>query len=107
MTAQDKQQSNPFSTGGGGGVFENRVQAAFTVLMLTGGVAPCLPSWPITKIRLQGKYAGFDTEDCIAYVQDIQTRKECRLLAQIKHAISITDGDMKFSKTILLAWNDF
>lgn len=28
------QQSNPYSTGGGGVNFETRVQAAFTVLML-------------------------------------------------------------------------
>ncbi|MBF8275273.1 MAG: hypothetical protein HW390_346 [Candidatus Brocadiaceae bacterium] len=107
MTAQDKQQSNPFSTGGGGGSFEVRVQAAFAVLMLTGGVAPCLPSWPIIKIKLQGKYAGFDTDDCIVFAQDTQTRRECKLLAQIKHAVSITEGDRRFSETILLAWKDF
>lgn len=107
MTDQDKQQSNPFSTEGGGVSFETRVQAAFTVLMLTGGVAPCLPSWPIIKINLQGKYAGFDTDDCVVFAQDSQTRRECKLLAQIKHAVSITERDQIFSEVILSAWKDF
>ena len=53
MTESVKQLSNPFSTGGGGGNFETRVQAAFTVLMLSGQVAPCLPSRPIKKLKLQ------------------------------------------------------
>ena len=75
--------------------------------MLTGGVAPCLPSWPITKIKLQGKYAGFDTDDCIVFAQDTQTRRECKLLAQIKHAVGITEGDRIFSETILSEWKDF
>lgn len=107
MTDQDKQQSNPFSTGEGGSSFEIRVQAAFTVLMLTDGVAPCLPSWPIIKIKLQVKYAGFNTDDCIVFVQDSQTRRECKLLAQIKHAVSITERDQIFSEVILSAWKDF
>jgi len=43
MTQGTKQQSNPFSSGGGGTNFEVRVQAAFAVFMLAGGNAPCLP----------------------------------------------------------------
>jgi len=48
MNTTTKQLSNPFSTGGGGPTFESRVQAAFVALMLTKGVCPCLPSWPIS-----------------------------------------------------------
>ena len=107
MNNKITQQSNPFSTGGGGGTFETRVQAAFTVLMLTGRVAPCMPSWPITKIKLQGKYAGFNTDDCIVYVQDSKTGKEGKLIAQIKHSVGITEGDQVFAKSILAAWKDF
>jgi hypothetical protein len=36
MAQASKQQSNPFSTGGGGPNFETRVQAAFVILMLSG-----------------------------------------------------------------------
>ncbi|NSW92567.1 MAG: ATP-binding protein [Firmicutes bacterium] len=102
-----KQQSNPFSTGGGGTIFETRVQAAFVVLMLTGQIAPCLPPWPITKIKLQGRYAGFNTDDFIVFAKDLQTEKEAKLLAQIKHSISITEGNDVFGEVIQAAWNDF
>ncbi|WP_431792868.1 hypothetical protein I0K01_18475 [Xanthomonas oryzae pv. oryzae] len=37
-----KKLSNPFSTGGGGILFEAHVQAAFVTLMITGGAASTL-----------------------------------------------------------------
>ncbi|MBB3132260.1 energy-coupling factor transporter ATP-binding protein EcfA2 [Paenibacillus rhizosphaerae] len=107
MSEPAKQQSNPFSTGGGGGNFETRVQAAFVVLMLTGRIAPCLPPWPITRIKLQGRYAGFHTDDFIVYTQDPLSGTEARLLAQLKHSISITEGNDTFGEVIQAAWNDF
>lgn len=42
MSRSLKELSNPFSSGGGGVIFETHVQAAFAVLMLAGGYAPCL-----------------------------------------------------------------
>src|ERR687883_506571 len=96
MNETTTQQSNPFSTGGGGAFFETRIQAAFTVLMLTGRICPCLPPWQITRIKLQGTYAGFATDDFIVYTQDSCSQKEAKLLAQIKHAIGITEGDETF-----------
>src|SRR5262245_31412597 len=107
MTKFLKQQSSPFSTGGGGPNFETRVQAAFTVLMLTGRVSPCLPSWPILKIKLQGRYAGFDTDDFVAFVKEPLSNKEARLLAQIKHDVAITSGNATFAEVITAAWQDF
>ena len=55
MSSGEKQLSSPFSTGSGGAHFEAHVQASFVVLMLTGGFAPVLPCWPISKVKLQGK----------------------------------------------------
>jgi hypothetical protein len=107
MSKPAKQQSNPYSTGGGGVNFETRVQAAFTVLMLTGRIAPCLPPFPITKIKLQGHYAGFNTDDFIVFSKQPETEKVVKLLAQIKHAISITAGDTTFAEVIQSTWNDF
>lgn len=100
-------QSNPFSLGGGGVNFETRVQAAYTVLMLTGGVVPCLPAWPIQKIKLQGKYAGFNTDDFVVFLQEPDSKIEARLLAQIKHEVSFTENDSVFSDVIVAAWHDF
>lgn len=107
MPEPTKQQSNPFSTGGGGVNFETRVQAAFTVLMLSGRLAPCLPPFPIVKIKLQGHYAGFNTDDFIVFSKQPETQKEARLLAQIKHDISITARDTTFAEVIQSTWNDF
>ncbi|MEA5469525.1 ATP-binding protein, partial [Spirulina sp. 06S082] len=107
MAKSNKQQSNPFSTGGGGTNFETRVQAAFTVLMLTGRLAPCIPPFPIAKIKLQGRYAGFNTDDCIIIAEHPQTKQEAKLFAQIKHEISITKSDDTLAEVIQSMWNDF
>jgi len=101
------QATNPFSTGQGGANFETRVQAAFTTLMLTGRVSPCLPSWPITKLKLQGAYAGFSTDDFIVHAKDPVLGHEARLLAQIKHEVSFTETHEDFAKALGAAWKDF
>jgi hypothetical protein len=99
--------SNPFSTGGGGHNFENHVQAAFVVLMLSGGVVPCVRAWPITKIKLQGRHEGFNTDDFIAFVEERNGPGKAKLLAQIKHSLSITEKDPVFATVIEAAWLDF
>ncbi len=107
MSESTTQLSSPFSSGGGGNNFETRIQAVFTILMLTGGFAPCLPSWPIEKIKLQGKYLGFDTDDLIIFVRHPDGDREAKLFAQLKHSIRITENDQTFGKVIQAAWNDF
>ncbi len=107
MSENDKQLSNPFSTGSGGGHFEAHVQASFVILMLTGGFAPCLPSWPIREIKLQGKIDGFKTDDLIVIVEDPGNKQERKLIGQIKHTIRITQGDQTFGEVMQAAWSDF
>ena len=87
--------------------FETHVQAAFVVLMLTGGIAPCLPPWPIVKIKLQGRHAGFSTDDAIVFVKGTTEGREAKLLAQIKHSVSITKQSQVFSEVVQAAWADF
>jgi hypothetical protein len=107
MSNDTKQLSNPFSTGGGGHNFENNVQTAFVVLMLTGGVVPCLQPFPIKQIKLQGKYAGYNTDDFIVFVESRNGEEKAKLLAQIKHSVGITENDETFCEVIQAAWNDF
>jgi len=107
MSKRTKQLCSPFSSGGGGYRFEAHVQASFVTLMLCGGFAPCLPTWPIKKIKLQGKYEGYDTDDAIVFVQSPDGKKESRLLCQIKHSMSISKTNKKFAEVIQAAWNDF
>lgn len=103
----DKQLSNPFSTGGGGVHFEAHVQASFAALMLTGGYAPCLPCWPIIEIKLQGKIEGFNTDDLIVFVEEPGSKERRKLLGQVKHSINITKKDKVLSEVIQAAWKDF
>lgn len=107
MEGKRKSLSNPFSTGGGGVHFEAHVQASFVVLMLTGGYAPCLPCWPISEIKLQGKIDGFDTDDFIVVIERPDNKERRKLLGQIKHSITITQGNSLFSEVMQAAWNDF
>ena len=103
-----KNLSNPFSTGGGGINFEIRVQAAFVVLMLAKGFVPCfLPYFYIKKIKLQGRYANFDTDDMIIFLEEPSGKQEVKLLAQIKHSVRFTSGDKVFKDCISAAWSDF
>jgi len=107
MSVDTSRLSSPFATGGGGHNFENHVQSAFVVLMLAGGIIPCLPPFAIKMIKLQGKYEGYETDDCIVSVEDRSGRQKGKLLAQIKHAVSITENDEIFAEVIRAAWADF
>ncbi len=98
---------NSFSTGGGGYRFESHVQALFVVLMLTSGYAPCLPRWPITNIKLQNKIRGYETDDILVIVEDANSKKQQRLIGQIKYSINITEGNAMFGGVIKDAWEDF
>lgn len=107
MAKKKKQLSNSFSTGGGGVHFEAHVQASFVALMLTGGHAPCLPCWPIAEIKLQGKIDGFDTDDLVVVVENVNSKERRKLLGQVKHSIAITKGSTLFGEVMQAAWNDF
>ncbi|HIH03272.1 MAG TPA: hypothetical protein HA263_05290 [Methanoregulaceae archaeon] len=107
MTDKEKNLINPASSGSLGAFFETRVQAAFVVFMLTSRISPCLPQWPIQKIKLQGRYAGFNIDDFIVFTKDESTGQEAKLLAQIKRSITITEENDTFKEVIQAAWTDF
>jgi len=108
VTAGDgKQISNPFSTGGGGVTFETQVQASFAALMLAGGFAPCLPCWLIQKLLLQGRVRGYHTDDLIIITSEPDGSEVRKLLVQIKHSISLTEGNSTFGDVVRAAWLDF
>ena len=107
MSNNSKQLSNPASTGGLGVHFENRVQTSFVVLMITDGFAPCLPTWPIKKIKFQGRYLNYETDDLIVYAKHPTDGRESKLLGQIKHSINITNSNKEFANVLQAAWNDF
>lgn len=108
MSSKKKNLSNPFSTGSGGARFESQVQASFVALMLADGFCPCMPpTWPIHKIKLQGKYDGYDTDDLIVFTKSPTLNKEAKFLGQIKRHINITYKNKIFSEVMQAAWNDY
>jgi hypothetical protein len=88
-------------------LYKARVQASFVALMLTGGHAPCLPHWPIVEIKFQAKIDGFDTDDLVVVVENVNSKERCKLLAQVKHSIDITHRSALFGEVMQAAWNDF
>lgn len=94
--------SNPFSTGGGGVNYEVDVQTYFVASMLLGWKILDLKADRIEKIKLQGRYEGYDTDDCIIFGDN-----GSKMLCQIKHTISITNRDKVFKEVIEAAWFDF
>ena len=107
FTSKGKELSNPFSTGSGGARFEANIQATFITLMLSGGYAPCLPNWPIAEIKLQGKVAGYATDDLIVFIESPTSGERRSLLGQVKHSIAITASSKIFGEVIQAAWRDF
>ena len=108
MNENLKKQSNPFSTGGGGVNFETRVQAAFTLSILTGSSVPCLSqSMRAKQIRFQNKYDCSNTDDFVLIAED-DDGQESKLFAQIKHEITLSEStDSIFAEVIASAWQDF
>jgi len=102
-----KQLSSPFQSGGGGYRFESRVQSSYVVLMLTGGYSPCLPSFKISKIKLQGKIEGYETDDMIVHLRNDNIERDVKLIIQIKSTVKFTQKDSVFSEVINAAWKDF
>lgn len=94
--------SNPFSSGGGGVNYEISVQTFFAASMILGWKIINLKAEKIEKIKLQGRYEGYDTDDCIIFGDNGN-----KMLCQIKHSISITKSDTVLKDAIKGAWNDF
>lgn len=102
-----KRLSNPFSTGGGGPLFEAHVQAAFVTLMITGGYTPCFPSKPIVEVQFQGKKDGYATDDLIVTTGDPIGKATRKMLVQVKHDIAFGKTNTLLGEVLQAAWEDF
>ena len=102
MAEQRAKQSNPFSTGGGGVNFEVYVQTYIAMHIVTGDSLPFLSSSKPVKMKLQGHYDGYNTDDCIVFGENGE-----KALCQIKHSITVSENDSVFRAVISDAWNDY
>lgn len=106
MAKKSKRIASPKSTGGSGGHFESHVQSSFVVLMMAGGFAPCLPGCLITKIMLQAKWDGYDTDDLVVFTETAKDKMVRRILCQVKETITVGNNKL-FEEVITAAWSDF
>ncbi len=103
---EPKLPANPFSTGGGGPVFEFHVHASLVATLLVRGVLPCLPPCQVTAVHLQAGHLELRTDDVMCEAVDGQQRTR-RLISQIKHQIRVSTKDKEFKSALTAAWLDF
>lgn len=96
--------SNAFSTGGGGGEFERRVQAVFALALFVDGFSPII-DLPVQKLEFQAKHLDYDVDDLVVTGSD--GYRCAKLLCQIKHDLVVSDNNSTFQEVITAAWSDF
>lgn len=94
-------RSNAFSTGGGGGSFERRIQAVFLLALLVDGFSPIL-NMPVERIAFQAQHRGYAVDDMVVF-----SASGAKLFCQMKHSLSVSAKDATFQKVIRAAWHDF
>lgn len=105
-TAKQDMVSNPFSTGGGGSVFEQMVQASLLSCLLVRSHIPGLTDATIHELHLQAEHLGYATDDAVvlAVAPSGQSHKQ---LWSVKHDAKFTLKDNVFQDVLRDAWADF
>ena len=96
----------PQLTGGEGFEFEVEILSLLAVLMACDGEIAIFPNKRIVSVEAQTYSKGFNLDDALVVFTDAIGNK-FKLIAQIKHRISLTRGCQDFTDTIQAAWIDF
>ena len=100
------QFSSPISTGGGGIMFEQHVDALFLALLLVRGIPPVLKDCQVDEVHLQTEHLGWHTDDVL--IVGTRTGGEPRKLAiQVKLQFTVSDKSDDCKKAIADYWADF
>ena len=62
---REEQIASPFSTGGGGTVFELKVQTGLLVTRLVKGHAPSFENAILQELHLQAEHLDYETDDAL------------------------------------------
>ena len=107
---QDKlfisQQSNSVSTSGAGHSFEVEVQTLFAILMLAHGRVPGFPNSEIIEIDQQIRVKGWNIDDFMLVLQNLDSQKQHNIFFQVKRSFDISDNK-EFREIIRAAYSDF
>lgn len=96
----------PQLTGGEGFEFEVEILSLLAVLMACDGAIAIFPNKRIVSVEAQTYSKGFNLDDALVAFTDAIGNK-FKLIAQIKHRLSLTRGCQDFTDTIQAAWLDF
>jgi hypothetical protein len=105
-TVSDVDVASPVSTGGGGTVFEQHVDAFFLAMLLLEGVPPVLLDCQTGEIHLQAGHLGWDTDDLLVVGSGSAGVKR-HVAIQVKRRFSISASDSECRKTFAALWHDF
>jgi len=98
--------SNVYSQGGGGPLYEFEVDSAYFINFLIGGGVPGLNDSNIIEFRQQSGSLGYKTDDLLLKCLDINSIEHI-VLFQVKHNLTISENDDEFQKLLKEAWLDF
>ena len=106
VNAGNKQIASPFSTGGGGAVFELKVQASLVAALLVRAHLPGFDAAVVREVHLQSEHRGYATDDALLIGIDAHGRSR-RQLWSVKHEVKYTETDEVFRDVLRDAWADF
>jgi hypothetical protein len=106
VNAGSQQITSPFSTGGGGTVFELKVQASLVAALLVRGHLPGLDATVVREVHLQSEHRGYKTDDALLIGIDAQGCSR-RQLWSVKREAKYTETDEVFRDVLRDAWADF
>lgn len=106
FVSKEKNMSNPFSTGGGGTVFELKVQTSLLGTLLVGGHVPAFNNALIEELHLQAEHLDYETDDALAICLDKDGLRR-RQLWSVKHEVRFTEHDEVFQSVVADTWADF
>lgn len=102
----DESVTNPVSTGGGGTIFEQHVDALFLALLLVRAPLPILKDCQIEEVHLQSEHLGWKTDDVlVGAIRSDGVRR--RLAAQIKRQFTVSEKNETCRKVIGDFWADY
>lgn len=103
---REEQAASPFSTGGGGTVFELKVQTGLLGTLLVKGHVPSFENAILQELHLQAEHLGYETDDALL-VSLNNAGQQRRQLWSVKHEVKFTESDKVFCEVIADAWADF
>lgn len=98
--------TNPVSSGGGGTIFEQHVDALFLALLLVRAPLPVLKDCQVEEVHLQAEHLGWATDDALV-VAERPDGVQRRLAAQVKRQFKISENDDVCTKAFGDFWSDF